>query len=31
MRLVFGGDFDYDRLGLALVAAGMGLYLSATT
>jgi O-antigen/teichoic acid export membrane protein len=31
MRLVFGDDFDYDRLGLALVAAGMGLYLSATT
>jgi O-antigen/teichoic acid export membrane protein len=31
MRLVFGSDFDYDRLGLALVAAGMGLYLSATT
>jgi O-antigen/teichoic acid export membrane protein len=31
MRLVFGNDFDYDRLGLAVVAAGMGLYLSATT
>jgi O-antigen/teichoic acid export membrane protein len=31
MRLVFGAEFDYDRLGLALVAAGMGLYLAATT
>jgi O-antigen/teichoic acid export membrane protein len=31
MRLVFGDGFDYDRLGLALIAAGMGLYLSATT
>lgn len=31
MRLLFGPEFDYDRLGLALVAAGMGLYLSATT
>ena len=31
MRLLFGSEFDYDRLGLALVAAGMGLYLSATT
>ena len=31
MRLLFGDEFDYDRLGLAMVAAGMGLYLSATT
>jgi O-antigen/teichoic acid export membrane protein len=31
MRLLFGSDFDYDRFGLVLVAAGMGLYLSATT
>jgi O-antigen/teichoic acid export membrane protein len=31
MRLLFGPDFDYDRGGLAMVAAGMGLYLAATT
>ena len=31
MRLLFGPEFDYDRFGLALVAAGMGLYLAATT
>ena len=31
MRLLFGEEFDYDRVGLAMVAAGMGLYLSATT
>jgi O-antigen/teichoic acid export membrane protein len=31
MRLLFGSEFDYDRGGLVLVAAGMGLYLSATT
>jgi O-antigen/teichoic acid export membrane protein len=31
MRLLFGDDFDYDRLGLGLVAAGMGMYLAATT
>ena len=31
MRLLFGSDFDYDRGGLALIAAGMGLYLAATT
>jgi O-antigen/teichoic acid export membrane protein len=31
MRLLFGSDFDYDRFGLALVGAGTGLYLSATT
>jgi O-antigen/teichoic acid export membrane protein len=31
MRLLFGSKFDYDRGGLALVAAGMGMYLAATT
>jgi O-antigen/teichoic acid export membrane protein len=31
MRLLFGPEFDYDRAGLAMVAAGMGLYLAATT
>ena len=31
MELVFGGDFDYDRGGLVLISAGMGLYLSAAT
>jgi O-antigen/teichoic acid export membrane protein len=31
MDLLFGGDFDYDRGGLVLVALGMGLYLSAAT
>jgi O-antigen/teichoic acid export membrane protein len=31
MDLVFGGEFDYDRLGLVLIALGMGLYLSAAT
>jgi O-antigen/teichoic acid export membrane protein len=31
MDLLFGGDFDYGRGGLVLVAAGMGLYLSAAT
>jgi O-antigen/teichoic acid export membrane protein len=31
MRLLFGSQFDYDRGGLAMVAAGMGLYLAATT
>jgi O-antigen/teichoic acid export membrane protein len=31
MRLLFGSEFDYDRGGLAMVAAGMGLYLAATT
>ena len=31
MDLVFGGDFDYDRLGLVLISLGMGLYLSAAT
>jgi O-antigen/teichoic acid export membrane protein len=31
MDLLFGGDFDYERAGLVLVALGMGLYLSAAT
>jgi O-antigen/teichoic acid export membrane protein len=31
MRLLFGSEFDYDRGGLAMIAGGMGLYLSATT
>ena len=31
MELLFGSEFEYDRLGLALVAGGMGLYLAATT
>ena len=31
MQLAFGDKFDYDRAGLLLVGAGMGLYLSATT
>jgi hypothetical protein len=31
MDLLFGGGFDYGRGGLVLVAAGMGLYLSAAT
>jgi len=31
MQLAFGEKFDYDRPGLLIVAAGMGLYLSATT
>ncbi len=31
MDLVFGGEFDYDRLGLVLVSLGMGLYLAAAT
>jgi O-antigen/teichoic acid export membrane protein len=31
MRLAFGGNFDYPRGGLVLVAAGMGFYLSAAT
>jgi O-antigen/teichoic acid export membrane protein len=31
MDVVFGGEFDYDRLGLVLIAIGMGLYLSAAT
>jgi O-antigen/teichoic acid export membrane protein len=31
MDVLFGGNFDYDRWGLVLVALGMGLYLSAAT
>jgi len=31
MELLFGSEFDYDRIGLVLVAAGTGLYLAATT
>jgi O-antigen/teichoic acid export membrane protein len=31
MDLVFGGEFDYDRGGLVLIALGMGLYLAAAT
>ena len=31
MNLLFGGEYDYGRWGLVLVALGMGLYLSAAT
>lgn len=31
MDLVFGGQFEYDRLGLVLISVGMGLYLAAAT
>jgi O-antigen/teichoic acid export membrane protein len=31
MHLAFGKKFDYDRAGLLIVTAGMGLYLSAVT
>jgi O-antigen/teichoic acid export membrane protein len=31
MDVFFGGDFDYERGGLALIAVGMGLYLAAAT
>ena len=31
MDLVFGGDGDYERVGLVLVSLGMGLYLAAAT
>jgi len=31
MDVVFGGEFDYDRLGLVLISVGMGLYLAAAT
>lgn len=31
MKLAFGGDFDYDRLGLVIVAVGMGTYLTAVS
>jgi O-antigen/teichoic acid export membrane protein len=31
MRLAFGGNFEYPRGGLVMIAAGMGLYLCAAT
>lgn len=31
MDLVFGGEFDYDRVGLVVISLGMGLYLAAAT
>ena len=31
MQLAFGDEFDYDRAGLAIVAVGMGFYLSAAS
>ena len=31
MELLFGGEFDYERGGLVLIALGMGLYLAAAT
>ena len=31
MDLVFGGEFDYDRVGLVLISIGMGMYLAAAT
>jgi O-antigen/teichoic acid export membrane protein len=31
MRLAFGGEFDYGRGGLVMIALGMGFYLSAAT
>ena len=31
MDLVFGGEFEYDRLGLVLISLGMGMYLAAAT
>jgi O-antigen/teichoic acid export membrane protein len=31
MQIAFGDKFTYDRLGLLMVAVGMGLYLAATT
>jgi O-antigen/teichoic acid export membrane protein len=31
MDLVFGSQFDYDRVGLVLISGGMGLYLGAAT
>ena len=31
MSIVFGGELEYDRLGLVLVAFGMGFYLAAAT
>ena len=31
MQLAFGDRFEYDRLGLAIVAVGMGFYLVAAS
>jgi len=31
MELAFGGSYEYDRLGLAIVAGGLGFYLAAST
>lgn len=31
MQIAFGENFDYDRLGLVIIAVGMGFYLSAAT
>ncbi len=31
MQIAFGDQFEYDRLGLAIVAVGMGLYLAAAS
>ena len=31
MQIAFGDEFEYDRLGLMIVAAAMGFYLAATT
>jgi O-antigen/teichoic acid export membrane protein len=31
MQIAFGDEFDYDRLGLAIIAVGMGLYLAAAS
>jgi O-antigen/teichoic acid export membrane protein len=31
MDVLFGGNFDYERGGLVLIAVGMGLYLAAAT
>ena len=31
MQIAFGDDFDYDRLGLMIMAVAMGFYLAATT
>jgi O-antigen/teichoic acid export membrane protein len=31
MQIAFGDRFEYDRLGLAIMAVGMGFYLAATT
>jgi hypothetical protein len=31
MKIAFGDNFDYDRIGLAIVAVGMGFYLVAAS